>query len=64
LGVKKNIDYVMELCLEGELVKQGFIDKEGLRQTILLISNGYNNYLWPFIQLASIEIFLRMWSRK
>jgi len=64
LGVKKNIDYVMELCLEGELVKQGFIYKEGLRQTILLISNGDNNDLWPFIQLASIEIFLKIWSRK
>lgn len=64
LGVKKNLDYVMELCLEGELVKQGFIDKEGLRQTILLISNGDNNYLWPFLHLASIEIFLKMWSGK
>lgn len=64
LGAKKNIDYVMELCLEGELVKQGFIDKEGLRQTILRISNGDNNDLWPFIHLTSIEIFLRMWSRK
>jgi asparagine synthase (glutamine-hydrolysing) len=64
LGVKKNINYVMELCLEGELVKQGFIDKDGLRQTILLISNGDNNDLWPFIQLASIEIFLKIWSPK
>lgn len=64
LGIKKNIDYVMELCLEGEMVKQGFVNREGLRQTILLISSGDNNDLWPFIQLASIEIFLKMWSRK
>ena len=64
LGVKKNIDYVMELCLEGEMVKQGFIDREGLRKTILLISSGDNEDLWPFIQLASIESFLRRWSRK
>ncbi|NBT86442.1 MAG: hypothetical protein EBT45_08145 [Alphaproteobacteria bacterium] len=40
LGVKKNIDSVIELCVEGEMVKQGFVDKEGLLQTILLISNG------------------------
>lgn len=64
LGVKKNIDYVTKLCLEGELVKRGFIHKEGLSKTISLISNGDNNELWPFLQLASIEIFLRMWSRK
>lgn len=64
LGVKKNIDYVMKLCLEGEMVKQGFIDKESLRQTILLISSGDNNDLWPFIQLASIEIFLKHWEEK
>lgn len=62
LGVKKNIDYVMELCLEGELVKKGFVDKESLRQTILLISNGSYKDLWSFVQLASIEEFLRMWS--
>ncbi len=64
LGVKKNIDYVMELCLEGEMVKQGLIDKEGLYQTILLISNGDNTDSWSFTWLASIEIFLRMWSQK
>jgi asparagine synthase (glutamine-hydrolysing) len=64
LGVKKNIDYVMELCLEGELVRQGFIDPKKLHQTILLISNGDAKNLWPFIHLSSIEIFLKTWSQK
>ncbi|MBW8308293.1 MAG: asparagine synthase [Candidatus Paracaedibacteraceae bacterium] len=64
LGVKRNIDFVMELCLEGEMVKQGFVDKEGLRQMISLISNGDNAHLWPFIQISSIEMFLKLWSAK
>ncbi|WP_010301667.1 asparagine synthase-related protein [Candidatus Odyssella thessalonicensis] len=64
LGVKRNIEFVMELCLEGEMVKQGFVDKDGLYHTISLISNGDNIHLWPFIQICSIEMFLKIWSDK
>ena len=64
LGVKKNLEHVLELCLEGQFVKQGFIDKEELHQTILLISNGGIEHLWPFIHLASAEIFLNTWKEK
>jgi len=62
LGVKKNLEHVLEICLEGQFVKQGLIDKEGLRQTILLIGNGGIDHLWSFMQLASAEIFINTWE--
>lgn len=64
LGIKKNLDKILELCLEGQFVKQGLVDKEGLRETIMLIGNGDTNYMWPFMHLASTEIFLKMWDEK
>jgi asparagine synthase (glutamine-hydrolysing) len=64
LGIKKNLEYVLELCLEGQFAQQGLIDKKGLHQTILRIGHGEIQHLWPFIQLASAEIFLRYWEEK
>jgi len=62
LGIKKNLDFVLDLCLEGHFVKQGFIEKEGLYKTINLLANGDIKHLWPFMHLASIELFLRHWD--
>jgi asparagine synthase (glutamine-hydrolysing) len=62
LGIKKNLDYVLGLCLEGELVKNGFVDKKELLKIILQLSNGDINDLWYFIHLASIEMFLKGWN--
>lgn len=62
LGIKKNLDYVLNLCLEGHFVKQGFVDKDGLNKTINLIANGDILHLWPFMYLASTEIFLKYWD--
>jgi asparagine synthase (glutamine-hydrolysing) len=64
LGVKKNLKYILDLCLEGQLVKQGFIDKEELHETIMMVRNGDCDSIWPFIQLASIEMFVHSWSEK
>lgn len=64
LGVKKNLENVLGICLEGYFVKQGLVDKEGLRKTIMLIGNGDTKHLWHFIHLASTEIFLNMWDEK
>ena len=30
LGIKQNLDHVLDICLKGHFVKQGLIDKEGL----------------------------------
>jgi asparagine synthase (glutamine-hydrolysing) len=64
LGVKKNLEDILDLCLEGQCVKQGIVNKDSLRETIILIGNGDINHMWPFIHLASIEIFLRYWNEK
>ncbi|MBX9787133.1 MAG: asparagine synthase [Alphaproteobacteria bacterium] len=64
LGVKKNLEYVLDLCLEGQFVKQGFIDREELQKTIILIGNGDIKHMWPFMHVASVEIFLKQWEEK
>jgi asparagine synthase (glutamine-hydrolysing) len=64
LGMKKNLDFILTLCGEGKFVKQGLIDKEGMQETINLISNGDINYMWPFTHLASAELFLDAWKKK
>lgn len=64
LGVKKNLEYVKGICLEGQFVKQGLIDRDELHETIMLISNGDINNMWPFMHLASVEIFLKYWDDK
>ncbi|MBX9786029.1 MAG: hypothetical protein K2Y08_01705 [Alphaproteobacteria bacterium] len=62
LGIKKNLDYVYDLCLEGKFAREGLIDKERLCNTIKLISNGDVSDIIPFMHLASVEIYLKYWS--
>lgn len=64
LGVKKNLEYVLNTCLEGQFSKQGFIDKKELEESIKRISNGDINYMSHFSHLASAEIFLQYWNNK
>lgn len=64
LGMKRNLDHVLDLCLDGHFVKQGLIEKEGLQNTINLISNGDIKHMWPIMHLASTELFLRYWDEK
>ena len=64
LGVKKNLEKILSLCLEGQFAKQGFIDRGNLYQTIMLISGGDINYMWPFMHLASVEIFFKCWEER
>ena len=64
LGVKQNLEKVLDICLNGHFVKQGLIDKEGLYQTITPIGNGDVKHLRPFMHVASVEMFLRYWDEK
>ena len=64
LGIKRNLDYIFDLCLNGHFVQQGLVDKKGLQNTISLISNGDINYFWSFLHLASAEMFLKYWDEK
>lgn len=64
LGVKKNIEHVLDICLEGQFAKQGLLDREGLHKTIQLICSGDIKNMWPFIHIASVELFLKYWEEK
>lgn len=64
LGMKRNLDHILDLCLNGHFVKQGLVEKEGLQHTISLISNGDIKHMWPLMHLASTELFLRYWDEK
>ncbi|HQS84543.1 MAG: hypothetical protein B7Y25_06555 [Alphaproteobacteria bacterium 16-39-46] len=64
LGVKNNLEHVLELCLEGHFVKTRLIDREALQKTIMLIGNGDPTHMWPFIHLASVEMFLKYWDER
>ena len=62
LGIKNNLQDVLDLCLNGQFVQQGLIDKEGLHKTILQISSGSIDHMWPVTHLACLELFLKSWA--
>lgn len=64
LGMKRNLDHILDLCLNGHFVREGLVDREGLQHTITLISNGDIKHMWPFMHLASTELFLRYWDER
>lgn len=63
-GLKRNIERIKTLCLEGFFASHGLIDKKGFEVTINKIANGEIKHMWPFMHLASIEIFLNYWENK
>ena len=62
LGVKRNLEYVKMLCLEGRISKQGLIKKEKLEKEILSLSKGSTSSLWLLMNLISTEIFFEQWG--
>ena len=62
LGVKKNLDYILELCLEGRFANQGLLDRDVLSSRIKLFAHGQKEFLWPLLNLISGEIFLKYWD--
>jgi len=62
LAIKKNIHRILSLCLEGEFSKNNFINKDLLHQHIIKVAHGSTDYLWPLLNLLSVEIFLEHWE--
>jgi len=55
--------YILELCLEGHLARNGFIDKDLLWEGIKKVEKGHNTkFLWPLDHLLSLEAFLTYWE--
>jgi asparagine synthase (glutamine-hydrolysing) len=63
-GLKRNLERIKTLCLQGFFASNGLIDKKGFELTINKIANGEIKHMWPFMHLASIEIFLNYWENK
>ena len=63
LGIKKNLEYILSICLEGELVREGFIDKDKLYKTIILVSNGDTKDMWSLTHIFSCELFFNIWTK-
>jgi len=61
-GLKHNEKYILELCLEGNIVKTGLIDKNLLYKNINGMMNGQTDTQWPVSSLISAEIFMRFWD--
>ena len=62
LAIKKNMDRILSLCLEGVFSKNNFVNKELLHQHIINVAHGSTDYLWPLLNLLSVEIFLEYWE--
>ena len=61
-GLKSNEKRILELCLEGNMVKQGLINKEQLHAGILEVMNGQKDYQWAITNLICAETFMNYWS--
>lgn len=61
-GLKKNEKRILDLCLEGKMVKQGLINKDKLLAGILGVMNGQTDYQWAITNLICAEIFMNYWS--
>jgi asparagine synthase (glutamine-hydrolysing) len=61
-GLKKNEKRILELCLEGKIVKQGLINKEKLYAGMFEVINGKIDNMWAIISLVSAEIFMNYWN--
>lgn len=64
IGLRKNLQSILSLCLEGKFVQQGFLDAKELQKTMHRIASGDAHQLWPFIYVASAEMFLKAWDER
>lgn len=63
LGVKAQLEHILELCLEGFFAQNHLINKKLLHENIKGIANGFNDNLWPFAHLLCAEIYLGYWTK-
>jgi len=61
-GLKENIDFVMNLCLEGRLVQERLVDKTLIYKNLKRLISGQKDYQWNIISLFSVELFMNNWK--
>lgn len=60
-GLKKNEKQIFDLCLEGNMVKQGLINKDKLSSGLHEVINGQKDYQWAITNLICAETFMNYW---
>lgn len=63
-GLVKNKKRVLELCLEGRLSSNGFLDKNLLYQNLKNLMCGYTDYQWQISNLFTSEMFIELWQSR
>lgn len=61
IGLKKNEQHILELCLKGKALQTGSFNKELLHKSIKKTIYGQTDHQWPITNLISLEIFLKYW---
>ena len=62
LSIKANMERILSLCLEGGFARNNFVNKDLLQKHIKEVAYGSTDYLWPLLNLLSVEIFLEYWE--
>ncbi|MBN1684123.1 MAG: hypothetical protein JW855_01620 [Gammaproteobacteria bacterium] len=61
-GIKKNLNKILELCLEGKIAQQKLINRKLLHQNIKILAAGHIDYQWPVTNLIAAELFFNYWK--
>lgn len=63
LGLQKNMNFILTLCLDGQFAAHKLIKKDQLEENIRALARGSREFLWPVINLISAELYLACWNR-
>lgn len=62
LGLKNNIEQILELCLEGNFARNKLIDRKKAHSAIISVCNGKHEEQWSIAKLIMAEVFLSYWQ--
>lgn len=61
-ALKENINYVIDLCCEGQMAQKGLIDKDLLYKNLKIMSNSLMHFQWQITYLTSLEEYMKYWE--
>ncbi|MCL2646656.1 MAG: asparagine synthase-related protein [Phycisphaerales bacterium] len=64
MGLARNKERIFDLCLNGAMVKQGLINRDGLHQGMVNMMNGEIDDVWALTNLYCAETFIRLYGYK
>ncbi|GEM_PF-4593568 len=62
-SIKRNREWILEVCLNGLFVRNGIVKKSPLEKHIMQLAMGEPLCIWPFMNLYCTEIFLLGWEK-